>query len=116
MARDDALVVLVQHKTWATLRLIEHCRGLDDEQLNATVPGTFGSIRATLQHLVAADEGYCARLTGERLSERMPDAPVPLDELAERTRRLGPRWEALACDPEIAGREVITSDGWRTGG
>ncbi|HEX5502734.1 MAG TPA: DinB family protein [Thermomicrobiales bacterium] len=113
-AVNGGLVMLVQHKTWATLRLIEHCRSLDDEQLNATVPGTFGSIRATLQHLVGAEEGYFATLTGERLSERMSEEPVPLDELAERLRRLGPRWEALARDPDVASREVTTRDGWRT--
>ena len=111
-----ALVLLFQHKTWATLRLIEACRSLDDAQLAATIPGTFGTIRATLQHLVAADEGYYARLTGERLAARLTDRPVPLDELAERTRRLGPRWEALAQEPDVASREVVTSDGWRTVG
>jgi uncharacterized damage-inducible protein DinB len=112
---DGALVVLVQHKTWATLRLIEHCRSLDDQELDATSPGgAFGSIRATLQHLVGSDEGYFATLTGERLFKRLPDAPVPLDELAERVRSLGPRWEALARDPDIQRREVTTRDGWRT--
>jgi len=113
-AVNGALVVLVQHKTWATLRLIEHCRSLDDAQLNATIPGTFGSIRVTLQHLVGSDEGYFATLTGERLSELLSDEPVPLDELAERIRRLGPRWEALARDPDIQRRGVTTRDGWRT--
>jgi uncharacterized damage-inducible protein DinB len=38
--------------------LIEHRRGLVDEDLDATMPGTFGTIRDTLRHLVAADEGY----------------------------------------------------------
>lgn len=113
-AENGGLVMLFRHKTWATLRLIEHCRGLDDEQLNATIPGTFGSIRATLQHLVGAEEGYFATLTGERLSERLTDEPVPLEELAERLRRLAPRWEALARDPAVATREVTTRDGWRT--
>jgi uncharacterized damage-inducible protein DinB len=111
---NSALDVLVQHKTWAMLRLIEHCRDLDDEQMNATVPGTFGSIRATLQHLIGSDEGYLATLTGEQLFEKLSDEPVPLDELAERIRRLGPHWEAVARDSEIQRREVTTRDGWRT--
>jgi uncharacterized damage-inducible protein DinB len=31
---------------WANLTLIEVCRALDDEQLNATAVGTYGSISA----------------------------------------------------------------------
>jgi hypothetical protein len=43
----------------------------------------------------------------------LPDGPVPLAELAERIRRLGPRWEALAPDEELPGHEVTSRDGWR---
>lgn len=110
---NETLFALYRHKTWATLRLIEHCQGLDDDQLDATIPGTFGSIRDTLRHLVDSEEGYFFGLTGERVSEPLPDEPVPLRELAERIRRLGPRWELLTQDNEIPGREVILWDGWR---
>jgi uncharacterized damage-inducible protein DinB len=109
----DALLELYRHKTWATLRLIEYCQGLADEHLDATIPGTFGTIRETLRHLVEREEGYFRIVTRERLSEPLPDGPVPLDELAERIRRLGPRWELLAQDTEVPDREVTTSDGWR---
>jgi len=110
---SEALLTLYRHKTWATLRLIEHCQGIDAEHLDATIPGTYGTIRETLRHLVEAEEGYFYRVTGERLSERMPEGPVALDELAERIRRLGPRWEQLAGDGEVQSRLVVTSDGRR---
>jgi uncharacterized damage-inducible protein DinB len=111
---NGPLLELYRHKTWATLRLIEYCRGLDDEDLAATTPGTFGTIRDTLRHLVDSDEGYFADVTGERLSEPLPDGPVPLDELAERVSRLGPRWEALAQDADVQSREITSEDGgWR---
>jgi uncharacterized damage-inducible protein DinB len=103
---NETLRALYRHKTWATLRLIEHCQGLDDDQLDATIPGTFGSIRDTLRHLVDSEEGYCFQLTGERVSEPLPDGPVPLGELAEHFRHLGPRWELLSQDTEVADREV----------
>jgi uncharacterized damage-inducible protein DinB len=109
---SEALLTLYRHKTWATLRLIDYCQGIDAEQLDATIPGTYGTIRETLRHLVEAEEGYFHRLTGERLSERMPEGPVALHELAERIRRMGPRWEQLATDGEVASRVVVTSDGW----
>lgn len=119
----DALLELYRHKTWATLRLIEFCRGLPDEHLDATIPGTFGTIRETLRHLVGAEEGYFSILTRKHLSDPlpdgvvklddMPDGPIPLDELADRIRRLAPRWELLARDTALPGREVTSSDGWR---
>lgn len=124
---NGALLELYRHKTWATLRLIEHCQGLEDEHLDATIPGTFGTIRDTLRHLVEAEQGYFSMLTRERflskdaaeafvLPDPLPDGPVPLDELADRIRRLGPRWEVLAQDTDLPTREVTTTDGWRLPG
>ncbi|HLZ08179.1 MAG TPA: DinB family protein [Chloroflexota bacterium] len=117
---NDALLELYRHKTWATLRLIDHCQGLDDAHLDATIPGTFGTIRETLHHLVRSEEGYFFTVTGERLSEPLADVgnlgdgpPAPLGELAERLRRLGPRWENLATDTDADQGEVTTRDGWR---
>src|SRR5262245_41673217 len=113
---NATLLELYRHKTWATLRLIEYCQGLDDELLDATVPGTFGTIRDTLGHLVASEEGYFFRLTGERLAEPLPQGPVmvALGELADRIRRLGPRWELLAQDADLPTRTVALGDGSRT--
>lgn len=111
-AMNGTLLELYRHKTWATLRLIEYCQGLNDEHLNASIPGTYGTIRDTLRHLVDSEEDYCSILTGERLSE-LPDGPVALGELAERVRRLAPRWELLAQDADLAGRELILEDGYR---
>src|SRR5258708_1262718 len=110
---NDALLELYRHKTWATLRLIEYCQGLDEEHLVPTIPGTFGPIRDTLRRLVGAEEGCFWTVTRERLSEPLPAGPVPLGELAERIRRLGPRWEMLAQDVDAPRREVTTRDGWR---
>jgi uncharacterized damage-inducible protein DinB len=111
---NEVLVELFRHKTWATLLLIEACQGLDDEALDATTPGTYGTIHDTLHHLVGADQSYLATVTGEVPADPLPDEHVSLETLAGLTRQLGPRWQALARDPEIGGREVITGDGWRT--
>lgn len=113
---NEVLLELYRHKTWATLRLIEHCQSLADEHLDATIPGTYGTIRDTLRHLVGAEERYFWSVTAEHLAEPLPEGPVPLAELAERIRRLGPRWEALARDAQAPHREITTRDGWRTTG
>lgn len=111
---NEVLLELYRHKTWATLRLIEHCKGLAAEHLDAKTPGTYGTIRETLNHLVRSEGGYFRTITGdESSSEPMPEGPSSLEDLAGRIRRLGPRWEDLARDPDLPDREVRTRDGWR---
>jgi uncharacterized damage-inducible protein DinB len=121
---NRALLELYRHKTWATLRLIAFCEGLAGDHLDATVPGTFGTIRDTLRHLVDSEEGYLSIVTRQPFRtkeaaaaftrpDQMPDGPIPLDELAERIRRMGPQWETLAQDPDLPDREVTTTDGFR---
>lgn len=111
---NEVVVELYRHKTWATLSLIDACQGLTDEQLDATTPGTYGTIRETLRHLVASDESYLETVTGEPVAQPMPDEEVTLKALAERFRRVARAWEAVARDPDAAGREIVTIDGWRT--
>jgi uncharacterized damage-inducible protein DinB len=52
------------HHVWATLRILEVCGELTDDQLATTVPGTYGSILDTLRHTVGADAGYLWFLSG----------------------------------------------------
>lgn len=68
------------HHIWATRRLIDTCRSLDDDQLEATFTGTFGSIIDTLRHLVAADAAYLYALTGGR-HEMIDERGMDLDDL-----------------------------------
>ena len=87
---EPALVELFRFNTWATLKLLDVCAGLDDAQLDWTAPGTFGSIRDTLTHLSGSEGGYVYQLTGER-------PPIPLKDnefltipaLRERARWFG---------------------------
>ena len=124
---SGVLLELFRHKTWATLRLIEYCQDLAEEHLDATIPGTYGTIRETLRHLVESEQGYLSILTRELFTSKetaeafvppdlLPDGQVPLDQLANRIRRMGPRWEALAQDADLATREFTTTDGWRVPG
>ena len=65
------------HHVWATLRLIDGCLELAPEQLEAAVPGTYGSILATMRHLVGY---YLAHLTGDPAREIDSDG-LGLEEL-----------------------------------
>src|SRR5436190_10818538 len=65
----------VRHNAWATTQILEFCRGLDEQILNATVPGTYGTIIATLRHII-----YCEIDFLERLLGREPTDPWQLGE------------------------------------
>ena len=73
----------MRHDVWATEKLIAHCRTLSDAQLDLTAPGTYGTIRRTLEHIVGADTRYLNRI-GFPVVETpfREDHDVPLDEIA----------------------------------
>jgi len=107
---SETLLTAIRHSCWANVELIAFCAKLTPEQLAWTGPGTFGSIHATLQHIVGAEQGYLFRLTGEEPPQGMfkPDVLVGLDELAERERSVRERAETL-----LAGR--FDEDAWHKG-
>src|SRR5437763_483951 len=54
-----------KYNLWANLHLLDACAHLSDAHLDATTKGTFGSVRETLMHMLAAEEGYTRALTGK---------------------------------------------------
>ncbi len=60
------LVKLFEHNRWANLRAVEACVGLTDAQLDATVPGTAGSVRETLMHITDGEQWYVMLLSGRQ--------------------------------------------------
>jgi uncharacterized damage-inducible protein DinB len=63
------LVALFTHNKWANLRLLAACAGLEEAQLKASAPGTYGNIADTLLHLLAAEARYVTLLTGRVLDD-----------------------------------------------
>ena len=85
---------LARHNAWATEQTLAFCQGLDEPTLQATVPGTFGTIIETLRHIIDAEASYLYRLTGAWSAHpwRGDDA-VGLAVLAERAAVLATTWE-----------------------
>jgi uncharacterized damage-inducible protein DinB len=90
----DPLRELFRHHAWATQALIDHCAGLPPDALQATVPGTAGTIHHTLVHLVAADGRYLSLMTGAPQAVR-ESAPPPLGELRAHFAEQVRRWDAV---------------------
>ena len=88
MKPTDTLTTLFSHHLWANLRLLERCAELTDEQLKATVPGAYGTIRDTLQHIVTAEQSYFSRISTGQLYRRPQDAlPMTIAEMIETARQ-----------------------------
>ena len=95
---DDAFA----HHVWATLRLLDACLELSQEQLETTVPGTYGSILDTARHLVGSDGWYLYRVTGDD-SYRMDEDHMDLPQLQAVMEGHGAEWSQILAqdlDPD----------------
>ena len=90
---DDAFA----HHTWATLRLIDACAPLTPEQLETTVPGTYGTVIGTFRHLVGADSWYRFRLLGDRYPPIGDEEEAAMDLAAVRSlvEEIGGTWAGV---------------------
>ena len=102
------------HHVWATERLIDACTVLTPDQLNAPAAGTYGSIIATLRHLVSSDCWYLAFFPSVGPTEAIDEeADVSLGELRSAITSNGAAWTRLLAaeaDPELDVPEH--GDGW----
>jgi uncharacterized damage-inducible protein DinB len=98
----------LRHDTWATDRLIEHLRHLSPEQLQLTVPGTYGSIHKTLLHIVAADERYLRRFRPmDPILDEETTPKASLDDLASHLRKVKDSVEKLFAGEHVDPDAVI---------
>ncbi len=97
---------IFRHNNWANARLLDVCEGLDESQLDATAPGTYGKLRNILEHIVGAQERYAARLAGREPSGSLEDeGPLEFEELKRRALESGE--ELLALSKSNAEPEAI---------
>jgi uncharacterized damage-inducible protein DinB len=90
------------HHVWATLRLVDACLPLSPQQLEGAVPGTYGSIRETIRHLVGSDSWYLFAMTGER-TFLIDEDHMDLPELRAAIEGDGAAWSLLLAqdlDPD----------------
>ncbi|MGH2636135.1 MAG: DinB family protein [Actinomycetota bacterium] len=90
------------HHVWATLRLVDACLALGREQLETSVPGTYGSILETQRHLVGADSSYLFVTSGGR-TPLIDEDHMGLPELRAAMEANGAAWSSLVVqdlDPE----------------
>jgi uncharacterized damage-inducible protein DinB len=79
VTRSD-LADAFDHHVWATLRVIDVCASLSQDELASPIPGTYGSILDTVRHTVGADAWYLFVITEGRLP-RIEEEAMELDQL-----------------------------------
>ena len=110
---EGFLEKLFEHNNWANRQIIQACSAMSDELLDAEpLSATKGSIRITLLHLVAAQQGYLSLLTLP-VEERF-DVPPAFAELREAASISGEALLALARDEPSEPRKapLRTMDGY----
>ena len=75
---ETALAEFIRYNNWANQKVLAACQELSEEQLEAAMPGTYGSIRSTLKHIITAEVFYLGLLTGRQLEPtfRWSDKPA----------------------------------------
>ena len=79
--------VLYAFNRWAHARMFESCDPLSPEELEREIGGSFGSVLATLTHLVGADWVWLERFHG-RSPRALPSVFAGLGELRSRTAEI----------------------------
>jgi uncharacterized damage-inducible protein DinB len=102
-----ALVEMFRYNKWANLTLLQACRVLTDQQLDASAPGASGAVRELLVHIVGGQQTFILRTKGRQHEgelnrssawpglDRLVDlAASTSDELIEIARRINGESEA----------------------
>jgi len=98
----------LRHDVWATEKLIAHCGALSDSQLDHTTPGTYGTIRRTLAHIVGADTRYLARLGTVVIDPPFDeDRDVSLQELSGVLGKVRDAVDRIFAGPEFDPDRVV---------
>jgi uncharacterized damage-inducible protein DinB len=105
---DDAF----GHHVWATLRVIDECSSLSDEELVRPTVGTYGSILETLRHIVGSDAWYLFVITAGRMP-RIDEDSMDLDELRRQIQRHGEEWSSILAGEPDPSSDIVAprSDG-----
>ncbi len=106
---NQLLLESFRHSAWATQTLIDTFRQLPAADLERPARG-FGSLIATLNHVVASDARYLARLSGVTAAWiEAREVTSDLDVLQARAGEAAQAWERLLTAP-FDGERLLSLD------
>ena len=90
MEQLDTLSTIFSHHLLANLLLLDRCSELTDEELDTSIPGTYGTIRDTLLHIVTAEQSYFSRIsTGKPYPFPEERPQMKIGEMIETAQKTG---------------------------
>ena len=69
---ESTFMEFILYNNWANHQVLQACQNLSADQLAAMIPGAYGTIRDTLEHIIRGEAHYLRLLTG--------NSPQPLFE------------------------------------
>jgi uncharacterized damage-inducible protein DinB len=109
---NEVLLDPFAHNSWATRAILAFCRELPAEQLTAPSGVAYGSILATLNHLVRADRDYARRLVlGPDQAFARDDDTADFDQLVAWLDEADRLWERLLSAPFDPERLLVVDRG-----
>ncbi len=63
---ESTFLEFILYNNWANQQVLLACQKLSEEQLAAVIPGAYGTIRDTLEHIIRSEGYYLSLLTGSR--------------------------------------------------
>jgi uncharacterized damage-inducible protein DinB len=97
---SDVLRSMFDYHFWATETLIDHLGRLPAGRLDASVPGTYGSMIDTLTHMIDADSRYLLRLRDPSPPLADDRVGVPLEQLRSEMPGHREKWDLALTELE----------------
>jgi uncharacterized damage-inducible protein DinB len=101
--KNGPLAGMLHYNAWATNTLVDFCRTLSDEQLDARAPGASGPVRELLVHLVGAQQTNALRTQGRHHEGELArrSAWPGFDALCEIAKQSGDELLAIAEQSDL---------------
>lgn len=101
---QSTITEFIRYNNWANQQVLQACLNLSEDQLATIIPGGYGTIRATLEHIIRGEAFYIRLLTGSRPQPRFKWEDRPgLTEMTAYAAQVGNALEDTA-------RQVLPTD------
>jgi uncharacterized damage-inducible protein DinB len=64
VSSQTMMTEFILYNNWANQQVLQACQNLSEEQLAAVISGAYGTIRATLEHIIQGETFYVKLLAG----------------------------------------------------
>jgi uncharacterized damage-inducible protein DinB len=100
------LETLFRHHLWSNLQLLDLCKTLNEEQLQSSIVGVYGTLGDTLQHLVKSERSYLSRIsTGQPFRTPENEGDLSFEQMAASLRHTGEGFIEWA--PKVQPEETV---------